>query len=187
MLWGIALAGLCFALAWFNFLDPSIRKDVQAGTAPLAGESWESNAPVGSGEGCQPADFTLECYDGSEFHLADTRGKPVFINRWATWCTPCIEELPFFEALYQDHEGDIAMLVLHPNMTVTDPEAFLADFGLSMACATDGDGDPVKEILGGTTTLPQTIVLNRRGEVIYNSVKSVTGEILESLWQEASK
>ena len=184
--WGIALAVLCFALVWFNFLDPAVRTG--EATPPEEPEtSWESDAPVGFETGCRLADFTLACYDGSEFRLADTRGKVVFINRWATWCTPCIEELPYFNELYKAHEGDIAMIVIHPAMTVTDPEAFLADFGLRMPCATDGEGDPVREIVGGTATLPQTIVLNRRGEVVYNSVKSVTPEALEALYEEAAK
>ena len=185
MAWGIALVLLCLALVWFNFLDPA----VQAGnTAPAeTASSWESDAPAGYEPGERLADFTLTCYDGSEFRLAEARGKVVFINRWATWCTPCIEELPYFNELYQAHEGDIAMIVIHPAMTVTDPEAFLADFGLRMPCATDAEGDPVKEIVGGTATLPQTIVLNRRGEVVYNSVKSVTPEALEALYEEAAK
>ena len=186
VLWGAALAVLCFALVWFNFLDPA------AGTKETAlpeetDISLESDAPVGYEAGCRLADFTLTCYDGSEFRLADTRGKAVFINRWATWCTPCVEELPYFNALYQAHEGEIALIVVHPNMTVTDPESYLAGFGFSMPCATDGEGDPVKEIVGGTATLPQTIVLNRKGEVIYNDSKSVTPEILETLFEEAIK
>jgi len=186
ILWGIALAVLCFALVWFNFLDPSVKGTGQDTPAVQVNETWASEAPVGYETGEQLADFTLACYDGSVFRLADTRGKVTVINRWATWCAPCIEELPYFNGLYKAHEGDIAMLVLHPNLTVTDPESFLADFGLAMPCATDAEGEPVKEIVGGTTTLPQTIVLNRRGEVVYNSVKSVTPEVLEALYQEAA-
>ena len=179
---GIALAVLCFALVWFNFLDPSIRR-----TEPAAETVTVSDAPTGYEEGNRLADFTLTCYDGSEFRLADTRGKVVVINRWATWCTPCIEELPYFNDLYKAHPDDIAMIVIHPSMIVTDPEEYLESFGLAMPCATDGEGDPVKEIIGGTTTLPQTVVLNRKGEVIYNSVSSVTPEELESLYQKASE
>ncbi len=111
----------------------------------------------------------------------------VFINRWATWCTPCVVELPYFEELYKAHPEDVAMIVIHPEMTVEDPEAFLADLSLTMPCATDGTGDPVKEIVGGTATLPQTIVLNRRGEVVYNSVSSVSPEKLEALYREAAE
>ena len=79
------------------------------------------------------------------------------------------------------------MIVIHPEMTVEDPAEYLAQFGYTMPCATDGAGDPVKEIVGGTSTLPQTVVLNRRGEVIYNSVSSVTPEKLEALYAEAAK
>ena len=174
-----ALALLCLVLVWFNFLDPSVR---QHENLPA-----ESAAVVGYEPGQRLADFSLPCYDGSEFRLADTRGKVVFINRWATWCTPCVVELPYFEELYKAHPEDVAMIVIHPEMTVEDPEAFLADLSLTMPCATDGAGDPVKEIVGGTATLPQTIVLNRRGEVVYNSVSSVSPEKLEALYREAAE
>ena len=174
-----ALALLCLVLVWFNFLDPSVR---QHENLPA-----ESTAAVGYEPGQRLADFSLPCYDGSEFRLADTRGKVVFINRWATWCTPCVVELPYFEELYKAHPEDVAMIVIHPEMTVEDPEAFLADLSLTMPCATDGAGDPVKEIVGGTATLPQTIVLNRRGEVVYNSVSSVSPEKLEALYREAAE
>ena len=178
--WGVALAVLCCALVWFNFLDPSVKTDEGPGA-----QNWESGAPVGCEVGSRLADFTLTCYDGSEFHLADARGKVTFINRWATWCAPCIRELPYFNDLYQAHPEDVAMIVIHPSMTVEDPEAFLAGRGLAMPCATDGEGDPVKTLLGGTGALPQTVVLNRKGEVIYNDVKSVTPELLEALYREA--
>ena len=191
ILWAVMLVVLCLALAWFNFLDPSVRKSevpsAPAETAAPAAAEWESGAPVGWETGEQLADFTLACYDGSTFRLADERGKVVFINRWATWCVPCINELPFFDDLYRAHADDISVILIHPSMTVTDPEAYLAGAGLSVRCATDTEGDPVKEIVGGTATLPQTVVLNRRGEVVYNSVQSVTPEALEALYRQAAE
>ena len=189
----IALAVLCLVLVWFNFLDPSIRKNDPAadtfGTAETAesGTEWKSEAPVGFETGCQLADFSLDCYDGSVFHLAETRGKVTFINRWATWCTPCREELPYFNELYQAHNGDIAMIVVHPSLVVDDPEEALNGLGFTMPFATDTEDDTVKTIVGGTGTLPQTIVLDRKGEVIYNSAGSVTPELLEALYLKASE
>ena len=180
--WGVALAALCCALIWFNFLDPSAKTAESPGA-----QSWESAAPVGYEPGSRLADFSIPCYDGSVFRLADTRGKAVFINRWATWCAPCIRELPYFDALRRAHPDDVAVIVIHPSMTVEDPEAFLAGMGLAMPCATDGEGDPVKALIGGTGALPQTVVLNRKGEVIYNDVKSVTPELLEALYREATE
>lgn len=222
ILWGAALAVLCFALVWFNFLDPAVRKDVQqkqatteapaepvetnapaATEAPAEAEtpavteasvepeapaavSFDSDAPVGHEVGQQLPDFTLECYDGTEFHLADARGKIVFINLWATYCTPCIHELPYFSELYAAHEGDIAMIAVHSKLVTADPVAFIADKGFAMPFATDTD-DAVNAIVGGTGTLPQTIVLNRRGEVVYNRIGSVTPEVLASLYDEANQ
>ena len=177
--WGVALAALCFALIWFNLLDPSLKKS--------AGEGWESEAALGNAVGEQLPDFTLTCYDGAEFHLADTRGKAVFINLWATWCTPCKAELPYFDALRAAHPDDVAILAVHPSMIVDDPQAYLADKGYALSFATDTDGNMLWGIVGGSGTLPQTVVLNRRGEVIYNAVGSVTPELLSSLYEEAAR
>ena len=214
ILWGVALAVLGFALVWFNFLDPAVRQDIQPEPAateasaepveteaptetPLETEapvepqapaavSADSDAPVGHEVGQQLPDFALECYDGTRFHLADARGKIVFINLWATYCTPCIHELPYFSALYAAHPDDIAMVAVHSRLVTEDPAAFLSDKGFAMPFATDADG-AVNAIVGGTGTLPQTIVLNRRGEVVYNQVGSVTPEILAALYDEADR
>ncbi len=183
ILWGAALAVLCFALLWFNVLDPAVRRE--APEAPSA-ETWESEAPVGREAGSQLADFTVRCYDGSEFRLTEQRGKVVFINLWATYCTPCKNELPFFDALYRERSEEIAMLVVHPSLVLDDPEGYLAAQGYSFPAATD-TADAVNTVVGGTATLPQTVVLNRRGEVVYNQVGSVTAELLEALYREAAE
>ncbi|MBE5808021.1 MAG: TlpA family protein disulfide reductase, partial [Clostridiales bacterium] len=159
--------------------------------APVATEepaavSYDSDAPIGHEVGQQLEDFALQCYDGSEFHLADTRGKITFINLWATYCTPCIHELPYFSELYAAHQEDIAMIAVHSKLVTMDPVAFLSDKDFTMPFATDTD-DAVTNIVGGTGTLPQTIVLNRRGEVIYNQIGSVTPEVLAALYDEANE
>ena len=243
ILWGIFLAVLCFALLWFNVLDPAVKKEPMPGKQPAAAVeptpgiqpaatdapentftaeaivspeptaasedttaseaadhvveaaeeqtpmpaavSYDSDAPEGREPGERLPDFTLPCYGGSEFHLADQRGKIVFINLWATFCTPCKHELPYFSDLYVSHQGDIAMLVVHSSMVMDDPEEYLADKGYAMPFATDDDDDTVAEIVGSTGTFPQTIVLNRRGEVVYNKIGSVTPEMLSALYDEA--
>ena len=194
ILWGIALAVLCFALLWFNVLDPAVKNepmpkskpDRTAETVAEPAVSFDSTAQEGREIGEQLPDFTLPCYDGSEFHLADMRGKITFINLWATSCTPCKHELPYFSELYKQHEGDIAMLVIHSSMVTDDPAEYLSDKGYAMPFATDDDDDTVAEIVGNTGTFPQTIVLNRRGEVVYNKVGSVTPEMLSALYDEAN-
>ena len=78
------------------------------------------------------------------------------------------------------------MIAVHSKLITEDPVAFLAGRAFAMPFATDTD-DAVMNIVGGTGTLPQTIVLNRRGEVIYNQVGSVTPELLAALYDEADR
>ena len=135
--------------------------------------------------GQQLQDFTAECLDGSTFHLADTRGKIVYINLWATWCTPCKQELPYFNALAQEKE-DAVVLAIHSPFVTDDPAGYLADKDYTFPFATDSEDERLFKIVHGSATLPQTVVLNRSGEVVYNKVGSVTKEVLEALYNEAS-
>ena len=206
--WGIALLVLCAALVWFNFLDPAVRAETGTGVSGQAGagvsnqagtgtevsgqagtgvdDTGQAGATIGFEPGMELADFTMECLDGSEFHLADTRGKVVFINLWATYCTPCVQELPHFDALYQQHEGDIAMLAVHSSIVTDDPAEFLADKGWTIPFAVDTEDDMLWSIVDGSSTLPQTIVLDRNGIVIYNQKGSVTPEVLAALYEQAA-
>ena len=113
-------------------------------------------------------------------------GKVTFINFRATYCTPCIQALPHFDALNRAHAGDIAVIAVHSCFVTKDPEEFLADKGYAFSFANDSD-NALMALAGGTGTLPQTVVMNRWGEVIYNKAGSVTPERLEALYEEASK
>jgi thiol-disulfide isomerase/thioredoxin len=53
-------------------------------------------------EGELPApDFTLPCINGELIRLSDLKGEVVLVNVWATWCPPCVYEMPSMEKLYQ--------------------------------------------------------------------------------------
>ena len=97
---------------------------------------WTLTGTIGT------AKATVDGGKGGSFTLSEHRGQVVFINLWATSCTPCKHELPYFSDLYVAHEGDIAMLVVHSSMVMDDPEAYLADKGYAMPFATDDDDDP---------------------------------------------
>ena len=180
---GAMIAVLCLALVWFNFLDPAVRAEtgtqgVQIGTGEVS---------TGYDPGMELEDFTLTCLDGTEFHLADTRGKVVFINLWATYCGPCVHELPYFNDLYKEHGDDIAMLAVHSSIVTDDPAEFLKDKGWEIPFVVDTDDDQLWKIVNGSSTLPQTIVLDKDGIVVYNQIGSVTPEMLEALYEQAKQ
>ena len=191
--WSIALAVLVFALLFYN--KPSdIRPEENVSGTETGGDTsgqdpalrYESSAEPGYNVGERLPDFTAECLDGSTFTLSEYKGKVVFINLWATWCGPCVAELPYFNEFYHEHGDDVAMLACHSPLVSEDVKEFLEDKGWDIPFTIDTDGEGVFKVTGGSNTLPQTIVLNRKGEVIYNEIRSVNHEMLEKLYEQAS-
>ncbi|MBQ6001653.1 MAG: 4Fe-4S binding protein [Synergistaceae bacterium] len=176
LIWGIALAVLCMALVGYNVLGSGAQRKFTA-----------SDAPAGYEVGQRLEDFSVKCLDGTDFHLADNLGKVVIINLWATYCTPCVKELPHFDALYREHKNDVVILAVHSSLVTDDPAEFVAKHDFTIKFAVDTDDDLVWNIVNGSSSMPQTVVLNRRGEVVYNQVGSVTAEVLDALYQKAGQ
>lgn len=65
------------------------------------------------------ADFNLEVkdLDGNIVKMSDYKGKVVFLNFWATWCMPCVAELPSIEKLYKEFKNDVAFLLISNEAT----------------------------------------------------------------------
>src|SRR3989344_5323338 len=69
---------------------------------------------------CNTAEnFTAQNWDRAEVSLTDFRGKPVFLNFWASWCNPCKVEMPLMEDVYQQYAGEMHMLAVN----ILDEEA----------------------------------------------------------------
>ncbi len=235
--WGIALAVLCFALLWFNVLDPSVRKAdaqtaqsqsgqetgqgsgqesgqgaegnasdetaaagqtaaaEQAGAEAEGGQTTEtagaqdayvSTAPIGIAIGEQMADFTVDLLDGSKFHLADQRGKVVIINMWATYCGPCVQEMPVFQDFVAEHAEDVSMIIIHASDPLEDVSEFLQKKGITLPCTIDDMDDHLYGLSGASPSmLPHTVILNRKGEIIYNQAGSMSEALLKELYEQA--
>ena len=172
--WAAACVLLLAALVAFNL------PGTPAATREPAEPVWESDAPVGHEPGEQLADFTLQTLSGGEFTLSAARGRVVLINLWATWCTPCVNELPHFDRLQKAYPDDVAVLAIHSDLITDDVAGYLSAFEYGIDCAVDEGGEVIASV-GGSTMLPQTVVLDRSGVVTYNRVGSVTYEALEEL------
>lgn len=174
---------LAAVLVWVNWPAPAGSQPAGPGAA-VETETWESSAPLGHEVGQQLPDFSLTLADGSDFHLAQTRGSIVMINQWATYCGPCVAELPYFEAMVQAHPG-LTVLAVHHWLEATPK---MADYirqqgweGWQVRFALDRQEGSVVELMGGDNVMPRTLVLNRRGEVVFNEQRPMTPEMLEEL------
>ena len=154
--------------------------------AAAAADLYASTAPIGTGIGDQLADFTAELINGSTFHLADYRGKVVILNMWATYCGPCVQELPVFQSFVEEHADDVAMLIIHASDPTEDVAAYVQKKEIKLPCAIDSLDDYLYTLAGADPfVLPHTVVLNRKGEVVYNQARSISAALLEELYEKA--
>jgi len=129
-------------------------------------------------------DFTVPVYGtGETFTLSEYRGKTVVVNFWATWCTPCCEELPYFDQLHQEYGDKVTVVAIHSDLVTDDIDAYLAQFDYTMPFALDETGE-VANLLGVGNMLPQTIVINADGVITYNAAGSLNYETLLSLTKQ---
>ena len=75
--------------------------------------------------------FTLKNTEGAEIALADHRGQVVLINFWATWCPPCRQEMPGIQAMFEAHQGDLAILAIDNDEPLPLVLEFQKEFGLT--------------------------------------------------------
>jgi peroxiredoxin len=127
-----------------------------------------SGRGVSSDIGRVAPDFLLETPDGGEVRLSDLRGKPVLVNFWASWCTPCRQEMPEIVRAYNERRGD-GLVVVAVDLQENDAEvrAFASEFGMKFPIGVDRNGQVADawRIGGPVQGIPSSYFLDRDGVV----------------------
>jgi peroxiredoxin len=120
--------------------------------------------------GDRAPDFRLSSTEGRSVGLADLRGKVVMVHFWATWCPPCVEELPTLATLHEQLKGsDFEMLAVSVDEGgAAAVDSFLRKNGLNLPVFLDPGGSVSG--LYGTYKFPETYIVDRRGEVRYKII-----------------
>jgi peroxiredoxin len=127
-------------------------------------------------------DFQLEDTKGNKVTLSDLRGKVVLVNFWATWCPPCIEEMPSMERLNEVLAGDeFVMLAVNTESNGRSVvPAFLEKTPYTFPILYDDKGDVQKRY--GVFKFPESFIVNKDGTVAekiigpldWSSLKTIT-------------
>ncbi len=131
-----------------------------------------------------PVSFSLKNSDNSEFNLADYRGKPTVLNFWATWCGPCLLEIPelmHLNAEWGDRVNIIGISIDLEGYEVVDP--FVAEMGIGYPVVVDTG--TAQSAVGGLIGVPNTIVLDEHGYIVSRTNGLVTAELVRSAVEDA--
>jgi cytochrome c-type biogenesis protein CcmF len=122
--------------------------------------------------------FTVSDLDGNSLALSDLRGRVVVVNFWATWCPPCEDELPDFQALWQAYQArGVVFVGVAMQEEMTEVREMASHVGVSFPLALD-PGNRIASTYG-VTAVPETFVIDAEGRVAYFHVGAVEAERLQ--------
>lgn len=169
----VALLGLTLLGGVVAIVRSGDGGSAQSGSAATGDGAGGERGSFGQGD-VLPDSLTIEMFDGETVRLADLRGQPLVLNFFASWCPPCLAEMPDFEAVHQEVAGDVAFL----GAAMQDDSRELAlgvveQTGVTYDLAWDPAGDLFRAF--GGFNMPTTVFIDADGRFIqrHNGILSI--------------
>jgi peroxiredoxin len=157
---------------WFSRDETVVAQGATTGGCP-------ANAPEAN------LDFTLKDMNAQDVKLASLKGKVVLLNFWATWCGPCMMEIPSFVRI-QDEYKDKGFQAI--GVSVDDPPEKLAPFAkqfkINYPLLVGQEREDIQAAYGGVSVLPISFIISRDGKVCRRQIGPASKEQFES-WIKA--
>jgi len=128
-------------------------------------------------------DFTLPTMTGANITLSELEGTPVVLNFWATTCPACVVELPYFEAVAQESEGEIKVIAINIGQPISEVERFFGEYEPTMIVALDGNTEVFQTYSHGDNPrgyIPITFFVDSEGIVKHIKIGAFQSET--ELW-----
>ena len=163
--------------------------DNQAAPAAVAGTGAATGRLERSHAGTAAPDTEFQAPDGEEVALADFAGKPLLVNLWATWCAPCVEEMPTLNAVAAREGERLEVIAVSQDLEGREKvERFLEEKKLGNL---EAYLDPQMALMGklGVSVLPTTILYDAQGREVWRmtGMADWQGARAASLLREASR
>jgi thiol-disulfide isomerase/thioredoxin len=145
-----------------------------------AAVAWRRSAPATDDAAAALWSMQFERPDGGKLDMSTLRGRPLLINFWATWCVPCIRELPALQRFQREHKGQgwqVVALAVDQPVPVLE---FVARFKLELTVALAGiEGLEWQRAMGNSAGgLPFSLVLDAAGRVRQRKLGETTWDDL---------
>ena len=140
------------------------------------------------GDLCYGYSLPVVTADGDTGEVLDptATGKITIINFWGTWCTPCVNELPYFDQIATEYADQVCVVAIHSSVSSETSPAYIAEHYPESSIIFSWDGGEgfngeYYTALGGRGTYPYTIVLDEEGVIVEIFFSSVTYEDLKGV------
>lgn len=159
-----------------------------AAAAGIGGAWWRHSSGSGGGDRLDASVWAarFDRPEGGELDFASLRGKPLLVNFWATWCPPCVEELPMVDRFFRDQAANGWQVV---GLAIDQPTAvrkFLSKTPVSFPIGLAGmqGTDLVRELGNTSGGLPFTLAIAADGRVLARKMGKLETSDLEA-WSRA--
>lgn len=178
MITASALAGVILVIALFVAFSSDDSDD--GDDAAVIGSPGPTNGLVSADPTGDPLpDTVLETFDGDQATFADYTGGPMVVNFFASWCTPCIKEMPAFEEVHQDLGDQVRFLGVNSTDRLEDGQDIVEQSGITYDLLRDENGDALASI--GASGMPVTLLVSPEGTVLEVRMRELSADELREL------
>lgn len=151
--------------------QPDSEPPLAATTSPTAAE-----APAAPSPADRVPDLPVEAFDGTRVSLADYAGTPLVVNFWASWCPPCIAEMPDLEAVHQATNDQVTFVGIDTQDTPEAAGRLVEQTGVTYDLVRDPDGELFRAF--GVFGMPSTFYVDADGTIIDRHTGLLTRDAL---------
>lgn len=154
------------------------------GDAKETAETSSEELPTAVEEGCLAPDIELHYLDGSSAELSDYRGKAVLLNLWATWCGPCVGEMPAFPRLQEEFGDQLQIIAVNCGDSADTVEQFAKENGYTFPIALDEEYEIMMNTYR-TSSIPYTVIIDETGIIRHIGVGAQDADTMFQQYKEA--
>ncbi|MGL5816223.1 MAG: TlpA family protein disulfide reductase [Phycicoccus sp.] len=139
-------------------------------------------------ERAEPVELSGDLLGGGRFRSTEVRGEVLLLNVWASWCGPCVAEMPVLQQVWEEQEkagAPVRFFGINFRDNDAGGAAFAKRAGVTFPSLSDESGTTILALQGKAPTVPTTLVLDREGRIAARVNGPVTAGTLRGMLEDA--
>ncbi len=109
------------------------------------------------------SNFQFKTIDDKIFDLSQFHGKVIIVDFWASWCSPCIKEIPHFIELQEKYKNEVQFIGLNVGEKESEIKEFIKSMGINYVIGYSDE--KIEKLFGGINGLPTTFIIGKDGKI----------------------